>query len=156
MNRPLARDVLWIRRLIPLLLLSGVLSSCGTIGWETKVSLRQTNHLPAGGVVAVVKRIKGVTVVSPPPKQPPQDNDFEGLQVKRGDVVAIVMFPTPVGLKQKASSIIVATQSQSAGGKAFVKDLADALHKKYGDTARPRADVKAVRGGGPYGTPASS
>lgn len=110
--------------------------------------LRPGKRVPGGEVVAVVTKMKGVSVVSPPPKQPPQDSALEGIQVKRGDVVAIVMFPTPIGLKQKVFSIIVGTQSQSADGKAFVQDLANTLQKKYGDSAHPPGSVKAVRRGG--------
>jgi hypothetical protein len=136
MNRCLARTVLRARRLIPLLIVSGFLSSCGGVGWESHVYLRYKQNVPSSAVVAVVGKMKGVSVVSPPAKNLPPDTVLNNVQVKRGDVIAVVMFPTRAGLKSRLSSIVVGTQTQSAEGKTFVKDLADGLQKKFGEPSK--------------------
>jgi|GEM_PF-3241410 hypothetical protein len=143
MNSSLARTVLRARRLIPLLILSGFLSSCG-VGWESYVYLHQTQSVPPNAVVAVVGKIKGVSVVSPPQKNLPPDTVLNSVQVKRGDVVAVVMFPTHAGLKSRLSSIVIGTQTQSANGKEFVDELADNLQKKFGDPSRKPKTVRSV------------
>lgn len=88
--------------------------------------------------------MKDVAVVSSEAKNLPADSTLQSIQVKRKDVVAIVMFPTAAGLKQQVSSIIVGTQSKSLDGKEFVKDLTDALHKKYGDSSTPPRAVRST------------
>ena len=148
MNRFFARTVLRARRLIPLFILSGFLSSCGGVGWESHVYLRHKENVPSGAVVAVVGKIKGVSVVSPPAKNLPPDTILNNVQVKRGDVIAVVMFPTRAGLKNRLSSIVIGTQTQSAEGKTFVKDLADSLQKKFGEPSKSPQVVRSVKEAG--------
>jgi len=100
--------------------------------------------VPPNAVVAVVGKIKGVSVVSPPQKNLPPDTVLNSVQVKRGDVVAVVMFPTHAGLKSRLSSIVIGTQTQSANGKEFVDELADNLQKKFGDPSRKPKTVRSV------------
>jgi hypothetical protein len=40
-------------------------------------------------------------IVSPPPKNLPPDTVLNSVQVKRGDVVAVVMLPTRASLKNR-------------------------------------------------------
>lgn len=148
MNSSFARTVLRARRLIPLFILSGFLSSCGGVGWESHVYLRHKQNVPSGAVVAVVGKMKGVSVVSPPSKNLPPDTVLNNVQVKRGDVIAVVMFPTPAGLKSRLSSIVVGTQTQSAEGKTFVKDLADNLQRKFGEPSKSPQVVRSVKEAG--------
>jgi len=148
MNSSLARTVLRARRLIPLLILSGFLSSCGGVGWESHVYLRHNQDVPSGTVVSVVGKMKGVSVVSPPARNLPPDSVLNNIQVKRGDVIAVVMFPTRAGLKNRLSSIVVGTQSQSADGKIFVKELANKLQKKFGDPSKSPQVVRSVKESG--------
>jgi hypothetical protein len=144
MNSSLARTVLLMRRLIPLLILSGFLSSCG-VGWESYVYLRHTQGVPPNAVVAVVGKMKDVSIVSPPSKSLPPDTVLNSVQVKRGGVVAVVMFPTRTGLKNKLSSIVIGTQTESADGKTFVSELAHNLQKKFGDPSRKPQTVRSVK-----------
>jgi hypothetical protein len=148
MNRSFTRTVLRARRLIPLFILSGFLSSCGGVGWESHVYIRHKENVPAGAVVAVVGKMKGVSVVSPPAINLPPDTVLNNVQVKRGDVIAVVMFPTRAGLKSRLSSIVVGTQTQSAEGKTFVKDLADSLQKKFGEPSKSPQVVRSVKEAG--------
>jgi hypothetical protein len=143
MNRQLARALVRVRRLIPLLLVCGFLSGC-TVGWESTVHLRPNKNILPTGVVAVVSKMKNVAVVSPAAKNLPADSVLQSIQVKRQDVVAIVMFPTAAGLKDQVTSIIIGTQSKSLDGKAFVKDLSDTLQKKYGDSSTPPRAVRSM------------
>ncbi|MBV8274965.1 MAG: hypothetical protein JO170_06870 [Verrucomicrobia bacterium] len=145
MNSSLARIVLRAKRLIPLFILSEFLSSCGGVGWESHVYLRHNENVPSTAVVGVVGKIKGVSVVSPPAKNLPPDTVLNNIQVKRGDVIAVVMFPTRVGLKSRLSSIVVGTQSQSADGKIFVKELADKLQKRFGEPSKSPQVTRSVR-----------
>ena len=92
--------------------------------------------------------MKDVSVVSPPPKNLPADSVLNSMQVKRGDVIAIVMFPTRAGLKSRLSSIVIGTQAQSVDGKTFVKDLADKLQKKFGDPSKSPQVVRSVKEAG--------
>jgi hypothetical protein len=147
MNSSFARTVLRARRLIPLFILSGFLSSCGGVGWESHVYLRHNQNVPSGSVVAVVGKMKGVAVVSPPAKNLPPDTVVNNVQVKRGDVIAVVVFPTRAGLKSRLSSIIVGTQTQSVDGKNFVKELADKLQKKFGEPSKSPQVVRSVKEG---------
>src|ERR1700747_3877379 len=132
MNRSCVRTVLRARRLIPLFILSGFLSGCGGVGWESHVYLRHNQNVPPNAVVAVVGKMKGVAVVSPPAKNLPPDTVLNNVEVKRGDVIAVVMFPTRAGLKNRLSSIVVGPQTPSAEGTTFVKALADSQHTKLG------------------------
>ena len=143
MNRQLARALVRVRRLIPLFLVCGFLSSC-TVGWESTVHLRQKQNILPTGVVAAVSKMKNVAVVSPAAKNLPAGTVLQNIQVKRQDVVAIVMFPTAAGLKQQVTSIIIGTQSKSVDGKDFVKDLTDTLQKKYGDSSTPLQAVRSL------------
>jgi hypothetical protein len=148
MNRSFVRTVFRARRLIPLFILSGFLSSCGGVGWESHVYLRHNQNVPSSAVVAVVGKMKGVSVVSPPDKNLPLDTVLNNVQVKRGDVIAVVMFPTRAGLESRLSSIVVGTQTQSAEGKTFVKDLADKLQNKFGEPSKSPQVVRSVREAG--------
>jgi len=148
MNSFFVRTVLRARRLIPLCILSGFLSSCGGVGWESHVYLRHNQNVPSGAVVAVVGKMKGVSVVSPPAKNLSADTVLNNVQVKRGDVIAVVMFPTRAGLKSRLSSIVVGTQAQSAEGKTFVKDLADKLQNKFGEPSKSPQVVRSVKEAG--------
>ena len=143
MNCPLARALVRVRRSIPFLLVCGLLSGC-TVGWESTVHLRHNQNILPTGVVAAVNKMKNVAVVSPAAKNLPADTVLQNIQVKRKDVVAIVMFPTAAGLKQQVTSIIIGTQSSSGDGKAFVKDLADTLQKKYGDSSTGPQAVRSM------------
>jgi len=143
MNRQLARALVRVRRLIPLLLVCGFLSGC-TVGWESTVHLRHNKNILPTGVVAVVSKMKNVAVVSPAAKNLPADSVLQSIQVKRKDVVAIVMFPTAAGLKDQVTSIIIGTQSKSLDGKDFVKDLTDTLQQKYGDSSTPPRAVRSM------------
>jgi hypothetical protein len=147
MNSSLARTVLRTRRLIPLFILCGFLSGCG-VGWESHVYLRHNQNVPSSSLVAVVGKMKGVSVVSLPPKNLPADTVLNSMQVKRGDVIAVVMFPTRAGLKSRLSSIVIGTQSQSPDGRTFVKDLADKLQKKFGDPSKSPQVVRSVNESG--------
>ena len=147
MNRCLARTVLRTRRLIPLFILCGFLSGCG-VGWESHVYLRHDQNVASNSLVAVVGKMKNVAVVSPPPKNLPADSVLNSMQVKRGEVIAVVMFPTRAGLKSRLSSIVIGTQSQSADGRTFVKDLADKLQKKFGDPSKSPQVVRSVKEAG--------
>jgi hypothetical protein len=144
MNSCLARTVLLTRRLIPLLFLSGLLSSCG-VGWESYVYLRHNPSVPPNAVVAVVGKINGVSIVSPPAEKLPPDTVLNSVQVKRGDIVAVVMFPTRAGLKNRLSSIVIGTQMQSAEGKTFVSDLASKLQARFGDPSRKPEIARSVK-----------
>jgi hypothetical protein len=144
MNSSFVRAVLRTRRLIPLLILSGLLSSCG-VGWESYVYLRHTRSVPPNAVVAVVGKMNGVAIVSPPTKNLPPDTVLNSVQVKRGDVVAVVMFPTRAGLKNRLSSIVIGTQTQSAEGKTFVSDLAAKLQDKFGDPSRKPQIARSIK-----------
>jgi hypothetical protein len=148
MNRSFVRTVFRARRLIPLFILSGFLSSCGGVGWESHVYLRHNQNVPSSAVVAVIGKMKGVSVVSPPDKNLPLDTVLNNVQVKRGDVIAVVMFPTRAGLESRLSSIVVGTQTQSAEGKTFVKDLADKLQNKFGEPSKSPQVVRSVREAG--------
>ena len=143
MNRLLARALTGVRRLIPPFLLCGFLSGC-TVGWESTVHLRHNQKILPTGVVAAVSKMKDVAVVSPAAENLPADSVLQNIQVKRKDVVAIVMFPTAAGLKQQMTSIIIGTQSKSSDGKDFVKDLTDTLQKKYGDSSTPPQAVRST------------
>jgi hypothetical protein len=112
------------------------------------VYLRQTHSVPPNAVVAVVGKMKGVSVVSPPQKNLSPDTVLNSVQVKRGNVVAVVMFPTRAGLKSRLSSIVIGTQTQSADGKDFINDLVDNLQKKFGDPARQPKIVRSVENAG--------
>ena len=91
-------------------------------------------------VVTVISKMKNVSIVSGPPKKfRAEDAVVEGVRVKRGSVVAIVMFPTANGLLRGFSSINVSTQWLGPGGEAFVRDLAEAMQNRFGD---PAATVK--------------
>ena len=92
--------------------------------------------------------MKNVAVVSPPPKNLPADSVLNSMQVKRGEVIAVVMFPTRAGLKSRLSSIVIGTQSQSADGRTLVKDLADKLQKKFGDPSKSPQVVRSVKEAG--------
>ena len=142
------RTVLRARRLIPLFILSGLLSSCGGVGWESHVYLRHNQNVPPNAVVAVVGKMKGVAVLSSPAKNLPADTVLNNVQVKRGDVIAVVMFPTRAGFKSRLSSIVVGTQTQSVEGKSFVKDLADNLQKKFGEPSKSPQVVRSVKEAG--------
>jgi hypothetical protein len=142
MNCQLARALVRVRRLIPLLLVCGFLSGC-TVGWESTVHLRHNQNILPTGVVAAVNKMKNVAVVSPA-KNLPADTVLQNIQVKRKDIVAIVMFPTAAGLKQQLTSIMIGTESKSADGKDFVKDLTDTLQKKYGDSSTPPRAVRSM------------
>src|ERR1700759_2808444 len=131
MNRSFVRTVLRARRLIPLFILSGFLSGCGGVGWESHVYLRHNQNVPPNSVVAVVGKMKGVAVVSPPAKNLPADTVLNNVQVKRGDIIAVVMFPTQAGLKSRLSSIVVGTQTQSGESKTLVKELAYNVQNKF-------------------------
>jgi hypothetical protein len=144
MNSSFVRAVLRTRRLLPLFILSGLLSSCG-VGWESYVYLRQNRSVPPNTVVAVVGKIKDVSIVSPPQKNLPADTMLNSVQVKRGGIVAVVMFPTRAGLKNRLSSIVIGTQTQSAEGKTFVSDLANKLQAKFGDPSRKPAIARSVK-----------
>ena len=148
MNRSFVRTVLRARRLIPLFILSGFLSGCGGVGWESHVYLRHNQNVPPNAVVAVVGKMKGVAVVSPPAKNLPADTVLNNVQVKRGDIIAVVMFPTQAGLKSRLSSIVVGTQTQSAEGKTFVKELADKLQKKFGEPSKSPQVIRSVKESG--------
>jgi len=148
MNSSFARTVLRARRLIPLFILSGFLSGCGGVGWESHVYLRHNQNVPPNSVVAAVGKMNGVSVVSPPAKNLPPDTVLNNVQVKRGDVIAVVMFPTRAGLKSRLSSIVVGTQTQSVEGKAFVKELADKLQKKFGEPSKSPQVVRSVKESG--------
>jgi hypothetical protein len=148
MNSSFARTVLRARLLIPLVILSGFLSSCGGVGWESHVYLRHKENVPSGALVAVVGKMKGVSVVSPPAKNSPPDTVLNNVEVKRGDVIAVVMFPTRAGLKNRLSSIVVGTQTQSAEGKTFVEDLADNLQKKFGEPSKSPQVIRSVKESG--------
>ena len=147
MNSSLARTVLRTRRLIPLFILCGFLSGCG-VGWESHVYLRHNQNVPSNSVVAVVGKMKDVSVVSPPPKNLPADSVLNSMQVKRGEVIAVVMFPTRAGLKSRLSSIVIGTQSQSVDGKTFVKDLADKIQRKFGDPSKSPQVIRSVKEAG--------
>ena len=95
--------------------------------------------------MAVVGKMKGVSIVSPPSKSLPPDTVLNGVQVKRGGVVAVVMFPTRTGLKNRLSSIVIGTQTESADGKTFVSELANNLQKKFGDPSRKPQTVRSVK-----------
>jgi hypothetical protein len=58
------------------------------------------------------------------------------------------MFPTRAGLKSRLSSIVVGTETQSAEGKIFVKDLADSLQKKFGESSKSPQVVRSVKEAG--------
>jgi hypothetical protein len=62
--------------------------------------------------------------------------------------VAVVMFPTRAGLKDRLSSIVIGTQTQSADGKTFVNELAHNLQKKFGDPSRKPQTVRSVKDNG--------
>jgi hypothetical protein len=152
MNSSLARTVLRARRFISLLILCGFLSSCG-VGWESYVYLHKTQSVPPHAVVAVVGKMKGVSIVSPPQKNLSSDTVLNSVQVKRGNVVAVVMFPTRAGLKNRLTSIVIGTQTQSADGRDFIKELADLLQKRFGDPSRQPKTVRSVDyAGGKQGT----
>ena len=133
--------------MIPLFILCGFLSGCG-VGWESHVYLRHNQHVASNSLVAVVGKMKNVAVVSPAPKNLPADSVLNSMQVKRGEVIAVVMFPTRAGLKSRFSSIVIGTQTQSADGKVFVKDLADNLQKKFGDPSKSPQVVRSVKEAG--------
>lgn len=143
MNCPLARALVRVKRLFPLFVVCGFLSGC-TVGWESTVHLRHNQNILPTGVVAVITKMKNVAVVSPAAKNLPAGTVLQNIQVKRSDVVAIVMFPTAAGLKQQLTSIIIGTQSNSIDGKDFVKDLTDTLQKKYGDSSTPPRAVRSM------------
>jgi hypothetical protein len=126
----------------------GFLSGCGGAGWESHVYLRRNQGVPSNSVVSVVGKMKGVSVVSPPSKGLPPDSVLNNLQVKRGDVIAVVMFPTRAGLKSQLSSIVVGTASQSADGRTFIKDLAGKLQRKFGDPSKSPQVVRSVKAAG--------
>jgi hypothetical protein len=130
--------------LIPFLILSGLLSGCG-VGWESYVYLRHTRSVPPNAVVAVVGKMNGVSIVSPPTKNLPPDTVLNSVQVKRGEVVAVVMFPTRAGLKNRLSSIVIGTQTQSTEGKTFVSDLATKLQEKFGDPSRKPQIARSIK-----------
>ena len=130
---------------ISLVAACGFLSGCGGVGWESHIYLRHNQDVPPNSVVSVVGKMKGVSVVSPPAKDLPPDSVLNNLQVKRGDVIAVVMFPTRAGLKSRLSSIVVGTPSQSADGRTFIKDLADKLQKKFGDPSKLPQVVRSVK-----------
>ena len=92
--------------------------------------------------------MKGVSVVSSPPKNLPADTVLNSMQVKRGDVIAVLMFPTRAGLKSHLSSIVIGTQSQSPDGRTFVKDVADKLQKKFGDPSKSPQVVRSIKEAG--------
>jgi hypothetical protein len=56
----------------------------------------------------------------------------------------LLCFPSAAGLEHQVSSIIIGTQSRSVDGKAFVKDLADTLQKKYGDSSTAPQAVRSM------------
>ena len=143
MNCQLARALVRVRRLIPLFLVCGFLSGC-TVGWESTVHLRHNQNILPTGVVAAIRKMKNVSVVSPLAKNLSADTVLQNIQVKRKDVVAIVMFPTAAGLKQQVTSIMIGTQSKSVDGKVLVKDLTDTLEKKYGDSSTPPRAVRSM------------
>jgi hypothetical protein len=115
------------------------------VGWESYVYLRHTRSVPPNAVVAVVGKMNGVAIVSPPTKNLPPDTVLNSVQVKRGDVVAVVMFPTRAGLKNRLSSIVIGTQTQSAEGKTFVSDLAAKLQDKFGDPSRKPQIARSIK-----------
>ena len=86
--------------------------------------------------------------MSPPARNLPPDTVLNNVQVKRGDVIAVVMFPTRAGLKSRLSSIVVGTQTQSVEGKTFVKDLADGLQKKFDEPSKSPQVVRSVKEAG--------
>jgi len=75
-------------------------------------------------------------------------------EVKRGNVVAAVVFPTFTVVKSHSSfksvaTITILTNSRSAAGEAFVKDLADAPQRKFGDwSVSPRVE-RLINDSGP-------
>jgi hypothetical protein len=115
------------------------------VGWESYVYLRHTRSVPPNAVVAVVGKMNGVAIVSPPTKNLPPDTVLNSVQVKRGDVVAVVMFPTRAGLKNRLSSIVIGTQTQSAEGKTIVSDLAAKLQDKFGDPSRKPQIARSIK-----------
>ena len=118
------------------------------MGWESHVYLHHNQNVPPNSVVTVVGKMKGVSVVSPPAKNLPPDTVLNNVQVKRGDIIAVVMFPTLAGLKSRLSSIVVGTQTQSTEGKTFVKELADKLQKKFGEPSKSPQVVRSVKEAG--------
>ena len=107
--------------------------------------LRHNPSVPPNAVLAVVGKIKGVSIVSPPAKKLPPDTVLNSVQVKRGEIVAVVMFPTRAGLKNRLSSIVIGTQTQSADGKTFVSDLAAKLQARFGNPSRKPEIARSVK-----------
>ncbi|MFY9985129.1 MAG: hypothetical protein WAK31_10235 [Chthoniobacterales bacterium] len=133
--------------MVPLLLLCGFLSGC-MLGWRSGVNVLRLEPLGRGEVIAVVSRLNGVSVDSLPPKGLPQGGNWRRINVRRGNVVALVSFPTPEARKY-FYDISIDTSSRSAEGKTFVKDLADALQKKFGDPSVVPQVERIVNDGGP-------
>jgi hypothetical protein len=67
--------------------------------------------------------------------------------VRRGNVVAFVRFPNRIR-RRDSDAINIDTASRSATGKAFVKDLADALQIRFGlSGVRPLVEPDISDGG---------
>lgn len=109
--------------------------------------LRLRPVLP-GEIVAAVSGINGLSVVSAPPKHLSEGAVSERIDVRRGKIVAYVLFPTPLGRKG-SYTINIGTFSRSAEGKTFVKDLADALQEKFGPPSFVPQIEPIINDGGP-------
>jgi hypothetical protein len=142
-----------IKRVITLLLLCGLQGGC-MIGWQSNVYIRPVRSVTPEDIAAVASGMKAVSVITTPPKNLSVTSADISFEVKRGNVVAVVTFPTFTVVKydsayKSVATINISTYSRSAASKAFVKDLADALQHKFGDPSFVPPVERLVNDGGP-------
>jgi hypothetical protein len=118
------------------------------VGWMGNVQLYPIRAIAPDDLVAVISKMENVSIVSGPHKFR-ADAILDGVRVKRGNVVALVQFPTATGLRHGFSSINISTQWLGPGGDAFVRDLAEAMQSRFGDRAATVKIVPMINDGGP-------
>jgi hypothetical protein len=147
MNNVLSEIDMRRNHLLLMFLLCPLLSGCA-LGWVGTVDVVSLEPLQTGEIVAAISGMNGVSISGLPLRHVPEGWLYESIGVTRGNVVAFIRFPTPLGRKS-SDAISIDTSLRSADGKAFVRDLADALQKRFGNSAvRPRVEP-LVNDGGP-------
>ena len=116
-----------------------LLSGCAT-GWVSAVEVDSRQPLRPGEIVAVIRGMNGVSIVGLPRRHLPEGYKYDTITVRRGNVVAVISFRTLLGRK---TSDNIGIDASSPDGRALVRDLADALQRKFGKSAvRPHVEAE--------------